>query len=136
MTLAMEECITLCWGRVVIVKCLDRYQQHDWDDAGGDSDGSTLSFRDNGAVLDLASDPVGWDDDDDDDAVGKEEDENKQQRRTVKGRIDKLHSIFQAIQQAIEIVQQTCHHPILPPNATNHRKDHKTTTWGVVVFVC
>ncbi len=120
---AWEECVRRCEGRVVLVKCLDNcnFRRH-YDTEGIDSDHADEkyywnTFARNGAIVDLYSDPLGWDDDEeeeDDDDDGRGSVDGEINVKTIKGCSSKLQSIASAIEKAVQYIHQ---------RSSDHKKD-------------
>ena len=139
---AWSECVERCDGRVILVSCCDsiplldtdttsctsttrtRTDEHKNNHRGRRSGHKNLdldreerlmqSFRDNGAIVDLHSDPFCWDGDGDSDSDSDEEQKHDEKdlatststsTSTFKGQVTKLQSILSAIHRAAQHIR-------------------------------
>jgi hypothetical protein len=101
---AWNECVERCEGRVIYVKCCDSVDLG-IESAERGADFTSL-FKQNGAMVDLCADPIGWDSD-------EEDDENYDSPTIFMGQITNLKSILSAIKQAEQHIYESA-----------KRKDH------------
>lgn len=91
-----KECVSRCDGRVIFVSCLDHIK------FGSDGDREVGLFENNGVVVDLFSDPLGWDDEGESDSCGE-----NVGVKTIKGHVSKMKSISSSIHKAAEYIQKS-----------------------------
>ena len=98
---AWKECVKRCSGRVIVVKCSDSVNFGYAQDSGKNRKDRELDklFGENGAVVDLHSDPLGWNSDCGSDVINAEI--NPKQ---FKGIATKLQSILSVIQEAANFI--------------------------------
>ena len=106
---AWKECVERCRGRIIYVKCCDSLDlgiefSNDEDHNGertrrrNRNKGLEKMFVENGVLVDLYSDPLGWD---------SEDDEHDYGGKIFKGQITKLKSILSTIQQAAQHIHKS-----------------------------
>ena len=107
---ALEEVASRTGGRVVWVSLANHLSVPSRGDGNGDS-GWEAQFQRNGVTVDLASDPLGWDEND-----GEEDGENKQEddddgpsttHRCYSSRMDSLQAVLTTIEGAAASIAST-----------------------------
>ncbi len=91
---AFKECVERCRGRIIYAKCCDSLE---WN---GDRNVSRL-FEENGAMIDLYSDPLGWD------SESKDDESDTSSVKVFKGQLSKLKSIVSAVEQAAQYIHDS-----------------------------
>ena len=117
---ALKECNKRCNGHVIFIQLLpsslislslsNNIINND-DQQRNSSKSELVSFYQNGVVIDLCSDPLGWDDDDD---------ENNHDNKTVttfKGRINDFQSILTCMEKAAQYIYGK---KVINNNKSNH----------------
>jgi len=95
---AWKECVSRCEGRVIFVSCVDHIN------FGSVGDREVGLFEKNGVVVDLFSDPLGWDDESESDGEGEGVNVGV---KIIKGQASKMKSIASSLYKAAEYIQES-----------------------------